>query len=112
MNARTNSKKSLKTQKVKEKKLYNKKTAPEEENVINFHASEEDRSIVKDIIEENQPIIDPKPNNTSTPKRKAIIDQGPPNKKLILEENQTNIDAAKDEIEVIEEVCRSMDYQK
>ena len=104
MNARTNSKKSLKTQKVKEKKLCNKKTAPEEENVINFHASEEDRSIVTDIIEENHPIIDPKPNNTSTPKRKAIIDQGPPNKKLILEENQTNIDAAKDEIEVIEEI--------
>ena len=104
MNARSNPKKSSKTSKGKGGKLYNKQTTPVEENIITIHASEDDRSIVTDTAEENQPIMDPKPNNTSTPKRKAIADQGPPKKKLILEDNRTNIDAIEDEVEEIEEM--------
>ena len=84
MNARSNPKKSSKTSKGKGGKLYNKQTTPVEENIITIHASEDDRSIVTDAAEENQPIMDPKPNNTSTLKRKATADQGPPRKKIIL----------------------------
>ena len=81
MNARSNPKKSSKTSKEKDKKLYNKLTTPVEENEITIHISEDDRSIVTDKAEENQPIMDPKPNNTSTPKRKPMEDHGPPKKK-------------------------------
>ena len=104
MNARSNPKKSSKTPKGKERKLYNKQTTPVEENVITIHASEDDRSIVTDTAEENQPIMDLKPNNTSTPKRKAIADQGPPKKKIILEDNQENNDTIEDDIEEIKEI--------
>ena len=83
---------------------YESTITPLEVNIITIHASEDDRSIVTDTAEENQPIMDPKPNNTSTPKRKAIADQGPPKKKLILEDNRTNIDAIEDEVEEIEEI--------
>ena len=106
MNARSNPKKISKTSKEKDKKLYNKLTTPVEENEITIHISEDDRSIVTDKAEENQPIMDPKPNNTSTPKRKAMEDHGPPKKKPTLEDSQNkeiDIGAIDDEIEEIEE---------
>ena len=102
MSARSNSKKSSKTQRDKGRKSLSKQTI--EEPIITIHASEDDRSIVSDAAEENQPIMDLKPNNTSTPKRKAVTDQTHPKKKLILENNQTNIDAIDDEIEEIKEI--------
>ena len=106
MNARSNSKKISKTLKEKDKKLYNKQTTPLEENEITIHISEDDRSIVTDKAEENQPIMDHKPNKTSTPKRKAMEDHGPPKKRPTLEDSQNkeiDIDAIEDEIEEIEE---------
>ena len=102
MSARSNSKKSTKTQRDKGRKSLSKQTI--DEPIITIHASEDDRSIVSDAAEENQPIMDLKPNNTSTPKRKAVTDQTHPKKKLILENNQTNIDAIDDEIEEIKEI--------
>ena len=102
MSARSNSKKSTKTQRGKGRKPLSKQTM--DEPIITIHASEDDRSIISDVAEENQPIMDTKPNNTSTPKRKAVTDQTHPKKKLILENNKTNIDAIDNEIEEIKEI--------
>ena len=112
MDARTISKKPSKSSKDKEKKLNNKPTTPMEENEITTHTSEEDMSIIAaDKIEASQPILgeneDNKPSSTSTPKRKAMDDQGPPKKKQILGDNGNRndedivIDATEDEVKEI-----------
>ena len=96
MNARTNPKKIPKNLKEKDKKLINKSLASVEINEITIHTSEEDISIVDDEIEANQPILvendDSKPSKTSTPKRKAAEDQGPPKKKPTLEDDSDQND--------------------
>ena len=67
--------------------------------------------IVADKIEASQPILvdneDNKPSSMSTPKRKAMEDQGPPKKKQIMEGNDGQndddkvIDASEEEVKEI-----------
>ena len=112
MNARTNPKKPSKNLKEKDKKLINKPLTSMEDNEITIHTSKEDMSIiVADKTEANQPILgeneDNKPSSTSTPKRKAMEDQGPPKKKQIMEGNDGQndddkvIDASEEEVKEI-----------
>ena len=112
MNARTNPKKPSKNLKEKDKKLINKPLTSMEDNEITIHTSKEDMSIiVADKTEANQPILgeneDNKPSSTSTPKRKAMEDQGPPKKKQIMEGNDGQndddkvIDAGEEEVKEI-----------
>ena len=112
MDARINSKKPSKSSKEKEKKLNYKPTTPMEEGKITIHTSEENMSIiVADKIEASQPILgdneDNKPSSTSTPKRKAMEDQGSPKKKQIMEDNDSQndedivIDVTEDEVKEI-----------
>ena len=83
-----------------------------EDNEITIHSSKEDMSIiVADKTEANQliwgEIEDSKPSSTSTPKRMAMEDQGPPKKKQTLEDDggqndeKIIIDATKDKIKEI-----------
>ena len=112
MDARNNSKKPTKSSKEKDKKSTNKPTTPMEESEITIHTSEEDMSIIAaDKNEANQPILgdnqDNKPSSTSTPKRKAMEDQGTPKKKQIMEGNDGQndddkvIDAGEEEVKEI-----------
>ena len=86
--------------------------APPEIWTLSRRCSEEDMSIiVADKIEASQPILgdneDNKPSSMSTPKRKAMEDQGPPKKKQIMEGNDGQndddkvIDAGEEEVKEI-----------
>ena len=112
MDTRINSKKPSKSLKDKDKKSNDKPTTPMEEGENTIHTSEEDLSIIMaDKTEESQPTLgdneDNKPSSTSTPKRKAVEDQGPPKKKQIMEDSKGQkdddvvIDATEDEIKEI-----------
>ena len=111
MDARSNSKKPIKSSKDKDKKSTNKPTSPMEEGEITIHTSEEDMSIIAaDKNETNQPIFvdnEDKPTSTSPPKRKAKDDQGPPKKKMQTENNDRSdnddkiIDGGNEEIKEI-----------
>ena len=112
MDTRINSKKPSKSSKDKDKKSNDKPTTPMEEGENTIHTSKEDLSIIMaDKTEESQPTLgdneDNKPSSTSTPKRKAMEDQGPPKKKQTLEDDggqndeKIIIDATKDKIKEI-----------
>lgn len=112
MDTRINSKKPSKSLKDKDKKSNDKPTTPMEEGENTIHTSKEDLSIIMaDKTEESQPTLgdneDNKPSSTSTPKRKAVEDQGPPKKKQIMEDSKGQkdddvvIDATEDEIKEI-----------